>query len=65
MIALLIFGIVVIIVGLYLMQTNKGDKGDPRSRLGGKVASIIGVIIIVISIIVVRIGVVCVFIHVR
>jgi prohibitin 2 len=48
---LLILGIIVIIVGLYLTQTNKGSTGDPRRRLGGKTASIIGVIIIVISII--------------
>jgi len=51
MVFLLVLGIMVIIVGLYLIQTNKGDKGDPRSRLGGKVASIVGIIIIVISII--------------
>ena len=51
MIALLVIGIIVIIIGLYLTQTNKGSKGDPNSRLGGRIASIIGVIIIVISII--------------
>ena len=48
---LLVFGIIVIIIGLYLTQTNKGSTGDPRSRFGGRVASIIGVLIIVISII--------------
>ncbi|MDO9581234.1 MAG: prohibitin family protein, partial [Bacteroidales bacterium] len=48
---ILVFGIIVIVVGLYLTQTNKGSTGDPRSRLGGRVASIIGVLIIVISII--------------
>ena len=47
----LIFGIIVIVIGLYLTQTNKGSQGDPKSRLGGKVASIVGVLIIVISII--------------
>jgi len=51
MIGLLILGIIGIIIGLYLVQTNKGSKGDPKSRLGGKIASIVGVIIIVISII--------------
>ena len=51
MIALLVIGIIGVIIGLYLTQTNKGSAGDPRSRLGGKVASVIGVIIIVISII--------------
>jgi prohibitin 2 len=48
---LLILGIIVIVVGLYLTQTNKGSAGDPKSRLGGRVASIVGVIIIVISIV--------------
>jgi len=51
MIGLLILGIIVIIIGLYLTQTNKGSTGDPRRRFGGTVASIIGVLIIVISII--------------
>jgi len=51
MIGLLFLGIIVIIVGLYMTQTNKGSQGDSRGRLGGRVASIIGVIIIVISII--------------
>ena len=48
---LLILGIIVVVSGLYLTQTNKGREGDPRSRFGGRVASIIGVIIIVISVI--------------
>ena len=47
----LILGIIVIIIGLYLTQTNKGSTGDPRSQFMGKVASIIGVTLIVISII--------------
>jgi regulator of protease activity HflC (stomatin/prohibitin superfamily) len=51
MVGLLIFGIIVIVVGLYLRETNKGGRGDPRSQFGGKLASIIGVIIIVISIV--------------
>ncbi|MDP2931430.1 MAG: prohibitin family protein [Chloroflexota bacterium] len=48
---LLILGIIVIVIGLYLVETNKGREGDPKSRFGGRIASIIGVIIIVISII--------------
>ena len=51
MIGLLVFGIIVVIVGLYLMETNKGSKGDPNYRLGGRIASIVGVLIIVIGII--------------
>jgi len=51
MIGLLLFGIIIVVIGLYLVETNKGDKGDPRSRFGGKIARIIGVLVIVISII--------------
>ena len=51
MIGLLVFGIIVVVIGFYMTQTNKGSTGDPRSRFGGRVASIIGVLIIVISII--------------
>ena len=51
MLGLLILGIVVIVIGLYMTETNKGTRGNPRSRFGGKVASITGVIIIVISVI--------------
>jgi len=51
MIGLLAFGIIVVVIGLYLTQTNKGSTGDPRSRLGGRIAGIVGVLIIVISII--------------
>ena len=51
MMGLLILGIIVVVIGLYLMETNKGSTGDPRNRFGGKIASIIGVLIIVISII--------------
>ncbi len=48
---LLVFGIIIVVVGVYLMETNKGAKGDPKNRLGGRIASIIGVIVIGISII--------------
>ncbi|MBI2860225.1 MAG: prohibitin family protein [Chloroflexi bacterium] len=51
MTGLLVLGIVVIIIGLYIAETNKGSRGDPRSRLGGKVASAVGALIIVLSII--------------
>ena len=51
MMGLLVLGIIVVVVGLYLVETNKGGKGDPKSQFGGRMASIIGVIIIVISII--------------
>lgn len=51
MIALLVIGIIVVVIGLYVTQTNKGKTGDPKRLLGGKIASIIGVIIIALSII--------------
>lgn len=51
MIGLLIFSIIIVVIGLYVTETNKGDKGDPQYRLGGKVATIIGALIIAISII--------------
>ncbi|MDD5095160.1 MAG: prohibitin family protein [Dehalococcoidia bacterium] len=51
MIILFILGIIVLVVGLYLTQTNKGSDGDPNYRLGGRIASIIAVIIIVMSVI--------------
>ena len=51
MIALLVIGIIAIVIGLYLTQTNKGSTGDPKSRLGGRIANIVGGLIIVISII--------------
>jgi len=51
MIGLLVFGIIVTVIGLYMTQTSKESTGDPRSRFGGRAASIIGVILIVSSII--------------
>jgi prohibitin 2 len=51
MIALLVIGIIVVVIGLYMTQTNKGRAGDPKKLLGGRIASIVGVIIIVISIV--------------
>ena len=51
MIGLLFIGIIVFVAGLYLVQTNNGREGDPRTVFGGRIASIVGVIIIVISVI--------------
>ncbi|MBN1188400.1 MAG: prohibitin family protein [Dehalococcoidales bacterium] len=52
MVVLLVIGIIIVIIGLYLMQTNRGTGGDPRSQFGGRIASIAGICIIIISIIV-------------
>ncbi len=51
MITLLVIGIIAVVTGFYLTQTNKGSTGDPRSRFGGRIASIVGVVVIIISII--------------
>jgi len=51
MATLLVLGIIVLIIGFYVRQTNKGSQGDPKNRLGGSVGAIIGVILIAGSII--------------
>ncbi len=51
MVPLLVFGIIVLIVGVYVMQTNKEKEGNPKVRLQGKIGSIVGVVLIVASII--------------
>ena len=48
---LLVIGIIVLIIGGYVRQTNKGSQGDPKARLQGSIGSIIGVALIVASII--------------
>ncbi|MFC1989909.1 prohibitin family protein [Chloroflexota bacterium] len=49
--SLLVFGIIILIIGGYVWQTNKGSQGDSKVRLQGSIGSIIGVVLIVISII--------------
>jgi len=51
MILLLIIGIIVLIIGFYIWQTNKGERGVTRDRLRGSIAIIAGVFLIVISLI--------------
>ncbi len=51
MVSLLVLGIIVLIIGLYVFQTNKGGKGDPKTRLAGKMGSIIGVVLIFASLV--------------
>ena len=51
MILLLVIGIIVLIIGGYVWQTNKGSQGDPKARFQGSIGSIIGVVVIVASII--------------
>jgi|TARA_B100002003_G_scaffold164570_1_gene152822 regulator of protease activity HflC (stomatin/prohibitin superfamily) len=52
MIGLLVIGIIVTIAGLYMTQTSDGSQGKDSGRFRGRVATIIGVIVIVISIII-------------
>ena len=52
MIGLIVIGIIVTIAGLYMTQTSDGSQGKDSGRFRGRVATIIGVIVIVISIII-------------
>jgi len=47
----LVIGIIVLIIGGYAWQTNKGSQGDPKARFQGRIGIIIGVVVIVASII--------------
>ncbi len=48
--ALLLFiGIIVLITGGYVWQTNKGSQGDPKARSQGSIGIIIGVVVIIAS----------------
>jgi regulator of protease activity HflC (stomatin/prohibitin superfamily) len=51
MISLLVIGIIVLLIGFYVSQTNKGSQSDPRNSFVGKMGSIIGVVIIIGSLI--------------
>ncbi len=50
MVTLLLLGIVVVVGGIYITQTSKAPNADPRSGTAGRLASIVGVVLIVISI---------------
>lgn len=52
MIGLLVIGIIVLIIGGYAWQTNKGRQGDPKARFQGRIGIIVGVVVIVASIII-------------
>jgi len=51
MVLLLVIGIIVLIIGGYTWQTNKGSQGDPKVRFQGRIGIIIGVVVIVASMI--------------
>ena len=46
-----IIGIIVLIIGGYFWQTNKGSQGDPKARLQGRIGIIVGVVVIIASLI--------------
>lgn len=48
---LLVIGIIVVLSGIFIYVTNKSVKADPRNRQAGKIASIVGVILVVVSLI--------------
>ncbi len=51
MVVLLIMGIISLIIGAYILQTNKAGQGDPKGRFAGSIGSIIGVVLILASIV--------------
>ncbi len=51
MIGLFILGIVVVVIGSYMTQANKGREGDPKQQFQGRMASLVGVVIILVSIV--------------
>ena len=48
---LLAIGIIILIIGGFTWQTNKGKQGDPKAQLQGRIGIIIGVVVIVASLI--------------
>ncbi|MFC1972530.1 prohibitin family protein [Chloroflexota bacterium] len=51
MTSFLVIGIIVLVVGFYTSQTNKGTQSDPKAVLAGRTGSIIGVVLIIASLI--------------
>jgi len=51
MISLLVIGIIVLVIGFYTSQTNKGPQSDPKTVLAGRMGSIIGIVLIIASLI--------------
>ncbi|MFC1897298.1 prohibitin family protein [Chloroflexota bacterium] len=51
MVGMLYLGIIVIVISLFALRANKGTQYDPRTKLGGRVGSIVGVVLIIASLI--------------
>ena len=48
---LLIIGIIVLVIGFYSRQTNKGSQANPQARLVGTGGIILGIVLIIASMI--------------
>jgi len=51
MVSLLFLGIIVLVIGLYMAQTNKGAQADPKSRFIGRLNTTIGIVLVIASLI--------------
>ena len=51
MITVLFLGVIIITGGIFLTQTAKHPTADPRSRTAGRLASVVGVLLILISVV--------------
>jgi len=51
MVLLLVIGIIVLVIGFYISQTNKGPQHDPKTGLAGKIAIITGIVLFIASLI--------------
>ncbi len=51
MTGLLVVGVISLVVGLFVWQTNKGSQGDPNARRWGSIGSGVAVFVIVVSLI--------------
>ncbi|MFH1651030.1 MAG: prohibitin family protein [Chloroflexota bacterium] len=51
MVSLLVIGVIAVIVGYLVVQSNRGPNFDPRTRLAGRMVSIVGVVLMFASLI--------------
>jgi len=51
MTSFLVIGIIVLVIGFYTSQTNKGTQADPKAVLAGRMGSLIGLVLIIASLI--------------
>ncbi|MBN1367319.1 MAG: prohibitin family protein [Dehalococcoidales bacterium] len=51
MVFLLVIGIIVAVVGLFMMLANRATRSDPRNRFYGRIVGIAGLVVVVISLV--------------